>query len=201
MSGMPPDQYERTEPPTESYRYQGEHPQYGTEPTRRQDTTQRRDVDRTPRTQGTDVPPNTSTGYAENPPPRQRSGYAHSDPQERSGGGGGGLGNVSGMDSGRRDDDSYGGSYAGMGREQEVDNRPRQQQKRRDSLVGKIMEKTGGVLGNAKLQEKGHDMREAKARGDGGGHGHGHGHEGGAGEGTAPGRASERDPRDTSHTD
>ena len=146
----------------------------------------------------TEAPLNTSTGYAENSPPRQRSGYAHSDPQGRSAGGGGGLGNVSGMDSGRRDDDSYGSSYAGMGREQEVDNRPRQQQKRRDSLVGKIMEKTGGVLGNAKLQEKGHDMREAKARGDDGGHGHGqeHGHGSGTGEGTY-GRASDPYSRDT----
>ncbi|KAI6783901.1 uncharacterized protein J7T54_001777 [Emericellopsis cladophorae] len=165
--------------------------------------TQRRDA---PRTLGTEAPLNTSTGYAKNPLPRQRSDYAHSDPQGRAGGGGGGLGNVSGIDSGRRDDNSYGSSYAGMGRDQEVDNRPRHQQKRRDSLVGKIMEKTGGVLGNAKLQEKGHDMREAKARGDDGGHvreqEHGHGHGGGTGEGTAPRRrASERDPRDASHTD
>lgn len=67
-----------------------------------------------------------------------------------------GLGGVSGMDSGKRDTDSYGGSYAGSGH-------PRS---KRDSITGRFMEKAGGILGNAKMEEKGHERREARQRGE-----------------------------------
>lgn len=65
-----------------------------------------------------------------------------------------GLGNVSGMDSGKRDDGSYGGSYAGGGQPKE----------KRDSITGKFMEKAGGILGSSKMEEKGHEKREARQR-------------------------------------
>lgn len=65
-----------------------------------------------------------------------------------------GLGGVSGMDSGRRDDQSYGGAYAGGGQPRE----------KRDSFTGKMMEKAGGILGNSKMEEKGHEKREARQR-------------------------------------
>lgn len=65
---------------------------------------------------------------------------------------GGGLGAVSGMDSGRRDDDSYGDSYAGSG----------QAGKKGDSTIGKFVEKAGGMLGSANLEQKGHEKRQDK---------------------------------------
>lgn len=65
-----------------------------------------------------------------------------------------GLGGVSSMDSGKRDDNSYGGAYAGGGQPRE----------KRDSVTGKFMEKAGGLFGSSKMEEKGHQRREARQR-------------------------------------
>lgn len=68
---------------------------------------------------------------------------------------GAGLGGRGGHDSGMKDDQKK-GAYAGEGH-------PR---KKRDSISGKIMEKAGGIFGSSKMEEKGHEKREAKYRGE-----------------------------------
>jgi hypothetical protein len=72
-----------------------------------------------------------------------------------------GLGTVSGIESGRRDDSAYGNTYAGSGQGQ--GQHQSGQHKRKDSTFGKLLEKAGGVLGNKTLEERGHQRRESAA--------------------------------------
>ena len=61
-----------------------------------------------------------------------------------------------GVDSGRKDGQNQGPAYAGDG----------QPRKKRDSISGRIMERAGGILGSSKMEEKGHEKREARHRGE-----------------------------------
>ncbi len=96
------------------------------------------------------------------------------------------LGTISGMDSGKRDDKSYGSSYAGAGtstgtglrsdqpqsQQQGQLQQGQQGQHHKDSGIGKLMEKAGGLLHNKSLEERGHERRERASRSgpSGGGH-------------------------------